>query len=191
MYTARVGHALAQAGSLSRFVLRTVSGRLAAVVVVSAMADAAEPEVEAGGAAEPPPAKAKGRPARRAKRPNAKRRNSVSSESRGADTGKDLVLAEHPKEPAEMDSIVKVLSSCFLFAGGDETLLQSTALAMFKTAFKAEDTIIQQGDEGDNFYVVAAGVGKVSGLPGAASHSPSARIPPPACSPCVSVPFRR
>eukprot|EP01052_Picozoa_sp_SAG31_P057198 SAG31_NODE_16795_length_695_cov_1.748322_2_plen_62_part_00 len=46
----------------------------------------------------------------------------------------------------------KVSPCSFLFAGSGDELLKSTALAMFRKEYKAADTIIQQGDEGDNFY---------------------------------------
>jgi cAMP-dependent protein kinase regulator len=62
-----------------------------------------------------------------------------------------------PKSKAEKAFILKALSQNFVFSGVAPETLSSLVLAFEKYEASAGDTLIQQGDQGDYFYILYAG----------------------------------
>ena len=53
-----------------------------------------------------------------------------------------------------MESLTKAISKNSLFLHLDEQERSDIFDSMFPSSAKKEDVIIQQGDEGDNFYII-------------------------------------
>lgn len=85
------------------------------------------------------------------------RRGSVSAESiQPSDTIKPTKV--FPKTPEAKMRIALATSKNLLFRNLESEQKRSIVDAMFEKTVKAEEIIIKQGDEGDNFYVVDQGV---------------------------------
>ena len=84
------------------------------------------------------------------------KRMSIMSESPTNMSASDIVKIE--KSPAEKQSILNTLASCVLFKHLEGTQLDTLADAMEMKTFQEGELIIQQGDDGDFFYVVDKGV---------------------------------
>jgi len=87
-----------------------------------------------------------------------RRRSAVSAES--VDPQNIAKLYErkvHEKAADVRDKLKEKVSHNFLFSTLDADQLEILLDAMFEKAFKAGDTIIKQGEEGDNFYLVFNG----------------------------------
>ena len=90
------------------------------------------------------------------------RRVSVSAESGGRDKlrmswearGKDKGTEKSPGETARIRAI---LDKNIMFAFLDESQLKKLTFAMFQRDHAEGDVIIQQGDQGDNFYLLEEG----------------------------------
>ena len=59
-----------------------------------------------------------------------------------------------PKDDATMASLAKAIAKNVLFSHLDENERSDIFDAMFPTIAEKEEVIIQQGDEGDNFYII-------------------------------------
>jgi len=90
--------------------------------------------------------------------PNAQRthRESVFAEPMDEKTSVDIALVE--KSAEERERILEVLTDQTLFKHLDDDQRQFIVGAMFVKEFSKEDVIIQQGDDGDNFYIIDKGV---------------------------------
>eukprot|EP00127_Corallochytrium_limacisporum_P001650 Clim_evm3s75 gene=Clim_evmTU3s75 len=66
-------------------------------------------------------------------------------------------LPRRPKTPEEMERLRQACGSNLLFKNLEETERTRVLEAMFEVAVAKGDSIIRQGDEGDNFYVVDSG----------------------------------
>jgi len=89
------------------------------------------------------------------------RRVSVSAES--VDPGKvqqEIKVIE--KDPAEAARILEILHDNVLFKHLDESQMDTLKGAMFEVQHSDGDIIIQQGDDGDNFYMIDTGSVEVS-----------------------------
>lgn len=75
------------------------------------------------------------------------------------DSGAPLTVI--PKDDATMASLKASVETNVLFQHLEESELKSVLDAMFEVSPKAGDIIIQQGDEGDNFYVIDKGTTEV------------------------------
>lgn len=67
-----------------------------------------------------------------------------------------------PKDYKTMAALSKAIAKNVLFSHLDENERSDIFDAMFPVTFLAGETIIQQGDEGDNFYVIDQGEVEVS-----------------------------
>jgi len=103
-----------------------------------------------------------------------RRRMAISSEPvdlTGLEDGDHHAAVPHtPKSPETLQALEAALSTNVLFAHLEEDERRQVFDAMAEVRFAAGDTIIQQGDEGDNFYVVDQGecevwISKDGGLP--------------------------
>ncbi|RKP11035.1 cyclic nucleotide-binding-like protein [Thamnocephalis sphaerospora] len=92
---------------------------------------------------------------------NRNRRGSVSAESMHPE---DTENEEHiviPKSDQAKMRIASAVSSNMLFGNLDSDQRRMVVDAMFERRVAANETVIQQGDEGDNFYVVDDGLFEV------------------------------
>jgi len=86
-----------------------------------------------------------------------KRRNGVSNESIKADDATSYVKKVVPKDYKTMEALKKAIQKNVLFSHLDENEQSDIFDAMFPVTAIAGETIIQQGDQGDNFYIIDAG----------------------------------
>lgn len=63
----------------------------------------------------------------------------------------------HPKSDEQRKRLLKAIDGIFLFRNLDATQLQDAVDAMFEKKVEADEHIIKQGDDGDNFYVIDSG----------------------------------
>ena len=82
------------------------------------------------------------------------KRESVFAESPGS---MNAEITQVEKTDAERDRILEILAEQVLFKHLDDEQKGFVVGAMFVKEFKAGATIIQQGDDGDNFYIVDTG----------------------------------
>jgi cAMP-dependent protein kinase regulator len=85
------------------------------------------------------------------------RRKSVAAERYNPeeddeDDNEDKLI--HPKTDEQRKRLLKAIDGIFLFKNLDSSQLQDLVDAMFEKTVNADDMIIQQGDDGDNFYVI-------------------------------------
>lgn len=91
--------------------------------------------------------------------PGAGRRTSVSAEAMqpDADSG-NWRPPKHQKNPDQLDRLKKAVSSNFLFAHLDDESFSTVLDALAEKSIPAANIrVINQGDEGDYFYVVESG----------------------------------
>ena len=86
-----------------------------------------------------------------------RRRGSVSAEVDNA-TDPAYVPVIHPKDDTTFARIEQCISDCFLFASLDKAQRHTVITAMQERKASAGEVIINQGDAGDNFYVVDSGI---------------------------------
>lgn len=67
----------------------------------------------------------------------------------------------HPKSQEERDCISRMVAENILFKALDEKQHGIVLDAMFPKEFEPGETIIKQGDDGDNFYILESGVCEV------------------------------
>jgi cAMP-dependent protein kinase regulator len=67
-----------------------------------------------------------------------------------------------PKDAATMMALQKSVTGNVLFTHLEKDELTDVLDAMFLVTKEPEDIIIQQGDEGDNFYIIDSGIVEVS-----------------------------
>uniref|UniRef100_M4BEG1 cAMP-dependent protein kinase regulatory subunit n=1 Tax=Hyaloperonospora arabidopsidis (strain Emoy2) TaxID=559515 RepID=M4BEG1_HYAAE len=89
------------------------------------------------------------------------RRTSVSAEPIDPLSVRQFERVVHPKSQEEMDGISCMVAENILFKSLDEKQHQIVLDAMFPKEFAPGDTIIKQGDDGDNFYILESGVCEV------------------------------
>eukprot|EP00919_Chromeraceae_sp_WS-2016_P058490 GHVR01139065.1.p1 GENE.GHVR01139065.1~~GHVR01139065.1.p1 ORF type:complete len:324 (+),score=81.82 GHVR01139065.1:55-1026(+) len=109
-----------------------------------------EDEDDIGDLPPPPPAR------------SGKARTSVSGEAYGEwnkrVSGDSYTPPVHPKSELLLAEIEKVLSECFLFGALNEDEIRTVAMAMQERTLKPSESPIQQGDDGDELFVVKEGV---------------------------------
>ena len=69
----------------------------------------------------------------------------------------DAVRRSATKSPERLERICAILRGHTLLADADEPLIRQVAQAMRETVARAGETVINQGDVGDKFYVVDSG----------------------------------
>ncbi|GFS54711.1 cAMP-dependent protein kinase regulatory subunit [Nephila pilipes] len=85
------------------------------------------------------------------------RRGAVSAETYSEEDATTYVKKVVPKDYKTMTALSKAIEKNVLFAHLDDTERSDIFDAMFPVVHKAGETIIQQGDQGDNFYVIDQG----------------------------------
>ena len=83
-----------------------------------------------------------------------RRRGAVSAEPIHEEDAASYIKKVVPKDEATMASLSKAISKNVLFSHLDETERGDIFDAMFPTIAQEDEVIIQQGDEGDNFYII-------------------------------------
>ncbi|XP_055376754.1 cAMP-dependent protein kinase type I regulatory subunit-like [Condylostylus longicornis] len=86
-----------------------------------------------------------------------RRRGAVSAEAVKEEDLTNYVKKVVPKDDATKAALSKAISQNVLFAHLDDNERSDIFDAMFPVDSKAGETIMQQGDEGDNFYVIDHG----------------------------------
>ncbi|KAA0193148.1 hypothetical protein HAZT_HAZT001338 [Hyalella azteca] len=87
----------------------------------------------------------------------ARRRNGVSNESIKDDDATSYVKKVVPKDYKTMEALKKAIQKNVLFSHLDENEQSDIFDAMFPVTAIAGEVIIQQGDQGDNFYIIDTG----------------------------------
>jgi len=85
------------------------------------------------------------------------RRGAVSAEPFSEEDATSYVKKVVPKDYKTMAALSKAISKNILFAHLDENERSDIFDAMFPVIHCADETVIKQGDEGDNFYIVDTG----------------------------------
>lgn len=87
------------------------------------------------------------------------RRQSVAAEKYNPEEDtSDEPDVVHPKSDFEREFLIKALSSTFIFTSLDDEQKERVIKAMFGREVKSGEIIIEQGDDGDNFYVIESGM---------------------------------
>lgn len=94
--------------------------------------------------------------------PPVRRRGGISAEPVTEEDAANYVKKVVPKDYKTMNALSKAIAKNVLFAHLDESERSDIFDAMFPVNHTAGENIIQQGDEGDNFYVIDVGEVDVS-----------------------------
>ena len=87
------------------------------------------------------------------------RRHSVAAEKYNPEEDtSDEPDVVHPKSDVEREYLHKVVAQIFIFRSLEQKQLERVLDAMFARDVVAGDVIIEQGDDGDNFYIIESGV---------------------------------
>ncbi|XP_018905520.1 cAMP-dependent protein kinase type I regulatory subunit isoform X2 [Bemisia tabaci] len=86
-----------------------------------------------------------------------RRRGGISAEPVSEEDATSYVKKVVPKDYKTMAALSKAIAKNVLFSHLDENERSDIFDAMFPVNFVSGETIIQQGDEGDNFYVIDQG----------------------------------
>lgn len=73
------------------------------------------------------------------------------------DEGSDDVKVVHPKSDEQRQRLAEAVKDCLLFRSLDREQLSEVLDAMFERKAEPGETIITQGADGDNYYVVESG----------------------------------
>jgi cAMP-dependent protein kinase regulator len=85
------------------------------------------------------------------------RRGAVSGDTIGEEHAINYVKKVVPKDFKTMDALAKAIAKNVLFSHLDENERPDILDAMFPVSVHSGEVIIQQNDEGDNFYVIDQG----------------------------------
>ena len=85
------------------------------------------------------------------------RRGGISSETMTEEDATNYIKKVVPKDFKTMDALAKAIAKNVLFSHLDENERPDILDAMFPVSAHSGEVIIQQGDEGDNFYVIDQG----------------------------------
>jgi len=87
------------------------------------------------------------------------RRHSVAAEKYNPeeDTSDEPAIV-HPKSQSEHDYLLKTVAAIFIFRSLEPKQVERVLDAMFSREVTEGDVIIEQGDDGDNFYIIESGV---------------------------------
>ena len=87
------------------------------------------------------------------------RRVSVAAEKYNPEEDTDdTPKVVHKKTDAERSALKETIKNIFMFRSLDSTQVNDLLDAMFSRVVESGDVIIEQGDDGDNFYVIESGV---------------------------------
>lgn len=90
-----------------------------------------------------------------------KRRISICAEKLCAENVGSENIKKIPKTDEELSTIQEILRRCVLFEHLEEDQLNAVKDAMFPVTKDEEEIIIQQGEDGDNFYIIEKGAVEV------------------------------
>ena len=90
------------------------------------------------------------------------RRGGISSETMTEEEATNYVKKVVPKDYKTMEALAKAIAKNVLFSHLDDNERTDIFDAMFPVSGHSGEVIIQQGDEGDNFYVIDQGDVEVS-----------------------------
>lgn len=94
----------------------------------------------------------------RVRRPSVSAECSIHSLQRDSSSGTEICSSTtHEKSDEDVARITSIIGSNILFKDLDSALLRKLVDAVAPMYFTAGTTIIRQGDEGDNFYIVDEG----------------------------------
>ena len=96
--------------------------------------------------------------------PSRQRRGGFSSETMTEEEATNYVKKVVPKDYKTMEALAKAIAKNVLFSHLDENERSDIFDAMFPVSAREGEAIIQQGDEGDNFYVIDQGEVEVHSL---------------------------
>ena len=85
------------------------------------------------------------------------RRGGISGETMTEEEATNYVKKVVPKDYKTMEALAKAIAKNVLFSHLDENERSDIFDAMFPVSARCGEVIIQQGDEGDNFYVIDQG----------------------------------
>jgi len=87
------------------------------------------------------------------------RRHSVAAEKYNPEEDtSDEPDVKHPKSDEEREYLLKTLADIFIFRSLEKKQVERVIDAMFGREVKVGEVIIEQGDDGDNFYVIESGI---------------------------------
>ncbi|VTJ53355.1 Hypothetical predicted protein [Marmota monax] len=86
-----------------------------------------------------------------------RRRGAISAEVYTEEDAVSFVRKVIPKDFKTIAALAKAIEKNVLFSHLDENEKNDIFYAMFPVSFTAGETVIQQGDDGDNFYVIDQG----------------------------------
>ena len=87
-----------------------------------------------------------------------KMRSSVSAEAYGAWNKKvDFVARKIPKTNDQLRRIIQVINKCFMFSSLDRSEKEVLAMAFEERRFSNEESVITQGEDGNELFVVDSG----------------------------------
>lgn len=92
----------------------------------------------------------------------AKRRQAVSAEVATLSLDQPYELKKVHKSTDAEEGIRTAMQHCFLFADLEEEQRDDVVHTMFKRAVTPGETLIREGQEGDNFYIIESGHFKVT-----------------------------
>ena len=85
------------------------------------------------------------------------RRHSVSAERYDPEADEDDDRVIHPKTDVQRDRLTEAVSGILIFKSLDSDQMQEVVDAMFERRVEPGETVIEQDDDGDNFYVIERG----------------------------------
>ncbi|KAM7331720.1 hypothetical protein ACRRTK_008428 [Alexandromys fortis] len=107
-----------------------------------------------------------------------RRRGGVSAEVYTEEDAVSYVRKVIPKDYKTMTALAKAISKNVLFSHLDDNERSDIFDAMFPVTHIAGETVIQQGNEGDNFYVIDQGEVDVGRIPPVPEEGLPSEVPP-------------
>ena len=86
------------------------------------------------------------------------RRHSVSAERYNPEEDDDDEHVVHPKSDEQRKRLTEAVSGILLFKSLDSDQMSNVIDAMFEHKVEAGEKVIEQGDDGDNFYIIDSGI---------------------------------
>lgn len=88
------------------------------------------------------------------------RRAGVAAESYDPekDDSSTVVKVVHPKTPEQRERLTQATKNILLFRCLDDDQMKDVIDAMFERQVAEDETVIKQGEDGDNFYVIESGI---------------------------------
>ena len=92
------------------------------------------------------------------RKPGRRRRQAVAAETYDPSSDeKEFKSVMHPKSDEQKARLRQAMKNILLFKACEPEQMKELLNAMFERRVKVEEEVIQQGDDGDNFYVIETG----------------------------------